>query len=121
MDSQHGTLWIVKKDMLAHPEHKESTGNRLVQIEKGEIFEWRFSSDNHFRTKDNMWFWIDDITLNNFCLKIGKISDDVCWKNIATTEEIWRLQLFSWVENGEEVYKNIKKELQEVTGNSSPE
>jgi hypothetical protein len=115
-----GTLWIVKKDMLAHPSHGESIGERLVQILKGEIFEWRYESDNHFRTMDNVWFWINDETLKSCCLKIGKINEDVSWKNIANTEEIWRLRLFSWIENGEEIYQRIKEETEVKVADGTP-
>lgn len=113
MTAHHGTLWILKQDMLAHPEHPESTGDRLVQLKKGEIFEWRFESYNHFRTKDNMWFWVDDKTLTECCVEIATIFEQVRWKNKATTEEIWRLELFAWNPTGQYVYKHIKKEIED--------
>ena len=116
MVNRDNTLWVVKEDMLANHEYKDNVGDRKVVIEKGEIIEWRFESDNHFRTIDDKWFWVDDDIWVKHCLKIGKVHDDVNWKNKANTEEIWRLQLFDWVKNGREVYANIKKELEkEVT------
>jgi hypothetical protein len=110
MSGHHGTLWIVKQDMLAQHNYQEYIGNRKVLIEKGEIFEWRYESDNHFRTRDDRWFWVDDNTLNEYCLKIAKIDEKVCWNNKANTEEIWRLHLFEWIENGKEIYDRIIKE-----------
>ena len=111
MTARHGTLWIVKKDMLAEHEYKDYIGNRKVLLEKGEILEWRYESDNHFRTIDNKWFWVKDDVWEEYCLQIGKIHNDVCWKNRANTDDIWRLELFDWIQNGREVYDNIKKEI----------
>jgi len=123
MVNHHGTLWVVKTDMPAIASHSENIGERKVIIEKGEILEWRYESDNHFRTIDDKWFWVRDDVWNEHCLKIANIQESVCWNNIAKTEEIWRLRLFTWIENGREVYESIKEsrivlEHDEVTGNS---
>ena len=112
MVAHHGTLWIVKKNMIAKPNHEEVTGNRYVVIEKGEILEWRYESNNHFRTKDNLYFWVDDNIWNEHCLKIAKIDDKVHFNNKAELNDIWRLELFTWIENGKELYHTIKKELE---------
>ena len=111
MTSHHGTVWIVKEDMLANHDYMDNVGNRQVRLKKGEIVEWRYESYNHFRTLDDKWFWVDDETWVAHCLKVAEIDDNVRWKNMANLEEIWRLELFSWVDNGKEIYKNIKKEL----------
>jgi len=107
--NKHGTLWIVKEDMAAQHEYADYIGIRDVIIKKGEIIEWRFSANNHFRTIDDKWFVVDDETFEKHCLKIGIIHENVCWKNIAKTEEIWRLKLFDWIENGKETYKNVSE------------
>lgn len=108
---KHGTLWIVKEDMLANHNYENTIGERQVLIPKGEIIEWRYQCDNHFRTEDDKWFCVNNEVFEKHCLKIAKIHENVCWKNRAKTEEIWRLGLFDWVENGKEVNDRINKEL----------
>ena len=111
MTDHHGTLWIVKEDMSSKCDKEEAIGNREVIIKKGEIIEWRYSCDNHFRTLDDKWFYVTDEVWNKHCLRIGKIHSDVCWKNKANTEEIYRLCLFDFTDNGDEILKNIEDEI----------
>ena len=111
-ESKCGTLWIVKKDMLARQGYGDYIGERKVLLEKGEILEWRYESDNHFRTTDNKWFWVNDEILAEHCLKIAKIDEKVRFENKANTEEIWRLCLFTWIENGKDTYQNIMEDIE---------
>ena len=103
MTARHGTLWIVKKDMLAFHDYKENVGDRKVLIKKGEIIEWRFENYNNFRTMDNKWFVVKDDVWDEHCLKIGKIHGDVCLKNRANTQQIFELGLFDWIVLGKEI------------------
>lgn len=107
----HSTLWIVNKDMVAQSDKRNCINGRKVLIEKGEIIEFRFHSYMNFRTIDDKFYCVTEEIWLEHCLKIGEIHSDVSWKNKAKTEEIWRLELFDWVENGNEIYKKIKEEL----------
>lgn len=112
MVSRYRTLWIVKKDMLANHDYKDTIGDREVTIKKGEIIEWRYECHNHFRTMDDRWFWVEDKTWEDHCLKIGLIYEKVSYNNKAKTEEIWRLKLFDWTNEEIEIYQRIKEELE---------
>jgi hypothetical protein len=110
MSNKSGTLWVVKKDMPAYPNSKNNEiGDRQVIIKKGEIIEWRYFSQNHFRTLDDKWFVVDDDIFDTHCLKIAIIDNKILSFNKAKTLDIWRLNLFEFVENGEEILSNIKE------------
>lgn len=96
--SQQGFLYIVKEDCLVELDdrNQEFTGDRKVQLVKGDIIEFRYHSPCHFRTYDNKWFKIEEDEWDNYFTEIAKISEDVKWKNIANTKQIWDLQLFKW-------------------------
>lgn len=113
MDNQSydGTLWIVNKPMLADSDKRNDVNGRKVLIEKGEIIEFRFHSEMHFRTMDNKFYFVSEEVWIEHCLEIAKIIDIVRWNNKATTEETWRLGLFTWCKNGEEIYKKVKEEI----------
>ena len=113
MTARHGTLWVVKEDMLADSDYKKTIGERKVLIEKGEVIEWRYESQNHFRTTDDKWFVVNDEVFEKHCLLIGRISENVKYNNIANREEIFRLRLFEWSEDGRNIFNKLKKEIEE--------
>lgn len=109
----HNTIWIVKERMEVNSSSTpNSDEKRKIIIEKGEILEFRYPHSIHFRTLDNKYYVVSQEVFNKHCCNIGLIWDKVSWKNDALLEEIWRLKLFDWIPNGEEIYNRIKKELE---------
>ena len=96
----NATLWYVHTDMISIPQHNEEIGKRKVIIERGEVIEFRYHSDMHFRTIDDKWFCVTEEVWLKHCIKIGQIWQKVSWLNQAKTEEIWRLRLFDEVKEG---------------------
>ena len=78
--------------MISIPQHSEEIGKRKVIIERGDVIEFRYHSDMHFRTIDDKWFCVTEEVWLKHCIKIGQIWQKVSWLNQAKTEEIWRLR-----------------------------
>ena len=106
-----GTIWLVNKDFHAR---ETSTSNnevheRKVLIEKGEIIEFRYESERHFRDMYNKYWVVDTNTWNECCLKIGKIWEKVRFGNKATLKEIWQLNLFDENKDIMKIYREWKE------------
>ena len=97
--TESGELYLVENIMyvsiLNHDTkpHKE-IGNRKVIIETGEIIEFRYSYGVHFRTRDDKWFYVDEETFKKHCILFGEIFPEIRGKNVATLDEILRLDLY---------------------------
>jgi len=111
MVAYHGKLFCVKMDMLAQHSYEEYIGHRDVVICRGEVIEWRYETPHHFRTKDDKWFNVSDEVLLKHCFIIGTINDGVHFNNIANTEEIWRLKLFTWDVNGKKLFDELFNQI----------
>lgn len=120
-ESYHGTIWFVHTDMIAKSDERNDVNGRRVLIEKGEIIEFRYHSQMHFRTMDGKFYFVDEDNWLKHCVKIGKIWEKVRFENKADTEEIWRLKLFDEVKEGMLIYKEWKITRGGEDGNSKDE
>lgn len=76
-----------------------SVKNRIPKfhLPKGEKIEIRFPFAWNYRTEDSVYFHSEPDYILSKCKLIGKVKEDVRFKNCASLEEILRLDLFDSV------------------------
>lgn len=109
MIDYHGTLWFVHKDMIVDTDKNNCINGRKILIERGEIIEFRYHHEMNFRTMDDKYYCVTEEAWLKHCTKIGIIWDKIRSKNVASTEEIWRLRLFDVVKSGMNLYDKFSE------------
>ena len=88
-EALHGHLYKVNKMMLV-----KRNGDRRVVIEEGEIIEFRYFSDVHFRTADNIYCEVSREVFSESVTLYGKIFENIRFRNQNSLQEILDAKLY---------------------------
>lgn len=101
---KYGGIYLVLEDIdIAYRDMSKKYGNlpmiRKMIIPCGELLEFRFWSDAHFRDRFNLYFEVHNNQLHKL-KKVAQIFEKVKCQNIAELGDIIRLHLYD-LEDGE--------------------
>lgn len=86
-----GQIWRCCIDTKAYGKEKA----RPVVVEKGELVEFRYWSPATFRTIDELYLSVEEKTFYDNFRYVGKIFEEVRFRNYNTTKQIIDCVLYS--------------------------
>ncbi|MEK6880080.1 MAG: hypothetical protein AABY22_10750 [Nanoarchaeota archaeon] len=91
-------LWKCKKQIaVPKSDYGKDEYQRKILIEVGEIVEFRYHANIHFRTEDNIYCVLDEDTFYKNFEPYGKIWDNVKFANRCELKDILEHNLYNKV------------------------
>lgn len=80
-----GQIWRAKDVVACQQTDKKK---RRVVVEKGEMVEFRYQHDAHFRTKDDMYLFLKEEEFRSNFEYVGQVFEEVRFNNRNTLAQI---------------------------------